>query len=88
VSESKEEALLSSQKPERLTSHDVARMRKMSVFNVAGRMLNNLMGRNSLPPDLPSTYTSKSQPSSPVGTSSAEGTTAFSFKKVFKKRSV
>ena len=49
----------------------------MSVFNVAGRMLNNLMGRNSMPPELPS----KSQPNSPT-----DGN--FSFKNVFKKRSV
>ena len=60
------------------------RSRKPSVFCVAGRMLNNLMGRNSLPPELPSTVVSKSNPSSPVPQS--EG--VFSFKKVFKKRSV
>ena len=62
---------------------DSARTRKPSVFCVAGRMLNNLMGRNSMPPDLPSTV-SKSNPSSPV--SQSDG--VFSFKKVFKKRSV
>ena len=63
---------------------DVSRSRKPSVFCVAGRMLNNLMGRNSMPPELPSSSVSKSNPSSPV--SQSDG--VFSFKKVFKKRSV
>ena len=63
---------------------DVSRSRKPSVFCVAGRMLNNLMGRNSMPPELPSNSVSKSNPSSPV--SQSDG--VFSFKKVFKKRSV
>ena len=62
----------------------VSRSRKPSVFCVAGRMLNNLMGRNSMPPELPSNSVSKSNPSSPV--SQSDG--VFSFKKVFKKRSV
>ena len=61
------------------SSTDLARARKISVFNVAGRMLNNLMGRNSMPPELPS----KSVPNSPT---MAEG--SFSFKNVFKKRSL
>ena len=61
---------------------EASRIRKPSVFYVAGRMLNNLMGRNSMPPELPPI--SRSNPNSP--TPNAEG--VFSFKKVFKKRSV
>ena len=64
-----------------------SRSRKPSVFCVAGRMLNNLMGRSSMPPELPSSVSgpiSRSNPNSPVP--GAEG--VFSFKKVFKKRSV
>lgn len=60
-----------------------SRLRKPNVFCVAGRMLNNLMGRNSVPPELPSS-SSSSQPNSPISTT--EG--VFSFRKVFKKRSV
>ena len=66
-----------------------ARSRKPSVFCVAGRMLNNLMGRGSMPPELPSSVSggpiSRSHPNSPVP-GGTEG--VFSFRKVFKKRSV
>merc|ERR1712228_1159185 len=65
---------------------ETSRNRKPSVFYVAGRMLNNLMGRSSMPPELPSSLPpiSRSHPNSPVP--GADG--VFSFKKVFKKRSV
>nr|ADD24437.1 Ras-like protein family member 11B [Lepeophtheirus salmonis] len=53
---------------------DDPRIRKPSVFDVSRRVFNNLMGRNSLPPELPSSNTSKQS--------------SMSLKNVFKKRSV
>ena len=73
-------------KESKLARNDsLLRNRKASVFYVAGRrMLNNLMGRNSVPPEV--TSSTRSNPGSPSANPANES--VFSFKKVFKKRSV
>ena len=54
------------------------RSRKLGVINAAcSRMLNNLMGRNSMPPDLPTNYESCSPSTSSIIESS--NSPAFSF---------
>ena len=71
------------------------RSRKMatSVFNM-GRVFSNLMGRGSLPPDLPSSGSSQGQGQGHSSSGSAGfkerglSTDRLSLKKVFKKRSV
>ena len=51
------------------------RSRKLGVINAAcSRMLNNLIGRNSMPPDLPT-----NNPGSPPGNGSSSNSSMFSF---------
>ena len=57
------------------------RSRKLGVINAAcSRMLNNLMGRNSMPPDLPTNIESCSPSTSSINESS--NSTAFSFSSI------